>query len=277
MLYLRKIKFGIVLGLILAVILTSTVQADIIWEPTDNFYQGHRAACKEVYRSYLANGEDGYVAMYKSPASDRKVQLFKNGYEFNFSYSYTDTNGKEWGLVEPSNTATGWVPMEELVMKYDNISFCEEHEDEFTEYNGEYDDKLSGRLLIIWEYPSSGEVRVKLTTNISTTNIPYIYTDGDGNTWGLYMFLERVQRLSGDEEDTSKWNNENGWVCLNDPDNEELPVIDHQGEMIPAIDALPDLEEVNEKSEMLFLLIGALVLVISVTAGIIIHVKMKKR
>lgn len=273
----RRIRLGIILGLILSVALTFTVQADIIWEPLDSFYQEHRTECREVYRSYLANGKDGYVAMYKSPTSDKKVQLFKNGYEFNFSYSYTDKYGNEWGLVEPSGTSTGWVPMEELEMKYDNISFCEEYEDEFQEYNREYDDKLSVTQFIVWEYPGSGEVRVKMTSEISTANIPYTYTDKNGNTWGLYVFEVRFQRLKGDEENTSKWNNQNGWICLNDPDNEELPVVDHQGELIPAIDALPALKEVNSKTSTVFLLIGTLTLLICVTAAIIIRVNMKKR
>jgi hypothetical protein len=276
MLATRKTKLGIILGLVLSVILTSTVWADVIWEPTDSFYQEHRAACNQEYRSYIANGEDGYVAMYKSPVSSNKVQLFKNGYEFNFSYSYTDKNGNEWGLVEPAS-ASGWVPKEELLLKYDNISFCEEFEDEFQEYNGEYDEKLVDAQLTVWNYPNSGEIKFKWTSNSSTINIPYTYTDESGNTWGLYIIQERIQWGSDDNKETSKWNNDNGWVCLNDPNNESIPVIDHQADSIPAIDALPALEEVNSKSDMAFLLIGALALVICVTAGIIIRVKMKKR
>lgn len=275
MLNSKKLKLGIVLGLILSVTLAATVRADLIWEPSDSFYQKHRSECKEVYRSYFANGKDGYAAMYKSPASSEKVKLYKNGYKFNFTYSYLDKKGKEWGLAE-FGEISGWIPMKEVLLKYDNISFCEEYEDEFQEYNGEYDDELVNNLLTIWEYPCSEETKAKVTANSSSFKIPYTYTDQDGNVWGLYEFQERILRVTGDENETSKWNNANGWVCLNDPDKTSFPVVNHQADTIPAIDALPSLEEVNAKSDMAFLLTGALTLVIAATAGIVIRVKMKK-
>ena len=276
MLILRKIKLGIILGLILSVTLTVTARADIIWEPADGFYQTHRTECKEVYRSYIADGKDGYAAMYKSPTSSEKVKLFENGSEFNFSHSYQDAKGKEWGLIGPG-VATGWIPMDEVLLKYDNISFCEEYEGEFEEYNGEYDDELANNVLTIWSYPCSGETQGELPEVNQNIKIYYTYTDQNKNVWGLLGFLQRVQRVAGDDNEVIKWKDYNGWICLNDPDKVNFPIVDHQEDTIPAINALPSLEEVNSKSDMAFILIGALALVIAVTAGILIRLKMKKR
>lgn len=272
---LRKIKFGIILGLILLITLPVTAQADIIWEePTDSFYQEHQAECVSVNRSYVANGKVGYVAMYKSPTSKKKVKLYKNGYIFNFRYAYKDSKGKKWGLIELNKTI-GWVPMKDVMMRYDNISFCEEYKDKFQKYNGEYDDELVDNSFYSWEYPCSGEIKSIDRFN-SAKQIIYTYTNKNGNVWGLYKTQDGSNRLYDDGSGASKWNNYSGWICINDPNNSDIPAINHQADSIPAIKVLPSLKEVNTKSNMAFLLIGAMTLVISVTAGILVRVKMKK-
>lgn len=267
---IKKIRLGIIMGFILSVVLTFTVRADIIWEPTDSFYKAHREECKELYRSYIANGEDGYVALYKAPDSSEKVKLYENGYKFTFWYSYVDKKGKEWGLFEPGET--GWIPMDEVLLKYDNISFCEEYEAEFGEYNGEYEEELANNVITLWSYPCSGETQGQLPEINQNIKIYYTYTDQDDNVWGLLGYAELVQR-----NDSSKWSKYSGWVCLNDPDKVSFPVVDHQTDTIPASKVLPSLDEVNRQSNMTFLLIGALTFVIVLTVGIIIRMKMKKQ
>lgn len=275
MLRIKKIIFGTILGVVISFALSATVSADIIWEPANNFFREHRAECEELGRDYFASGEEGYISLYTSPISEHVVALYKNGHEFGIRYSYTDSKGKVWGMVEQGNV-NGWLALEELVLKYDNIAFCEENEDKFKEYKGEYDEILLYNPYIVWTYPGSGVASTMQDSYSSITKITYTYKDENENVWGYYI-PPMITLSSSTIGKGEGYTNYTAWVCLNDPYNVELPKINLQEDFIPAIEILPTLEEVNKKDNLIYFLIGALAILVSLTAGIVVSLKMKKK
>ena len=63
--------------------ITKEVQADVIWEPENSFYKMHAEECVYHNRNYIANGPDGQVTIYKSPAVNLQLGLLRNGDRIN--------------------------------------------------------------------------------------------------------------------------------------------------------------------------------------------------
>ena len=59
-----KRAYALLLTLLL---LGTTATADVLIEPSDDFYRTHAEECEYLDRSYTANGKEGYVALYQSP------------------------------------------------------------------------------------------------------------------------------------------------------------------------------------------------------------------
>ena len=55
------------------------VNADIIYEPPDYFYETHSSKCEYLNRAFTANGPDDVVYIYKSPESPQIMETLKNG------------------------------------------------------------------------------------------------------------------------------------------------------------------------------------------------------
>lgn len=201
-----------------------TAGADVVWSPSDNFFADHYADCVHVGRSYLANGPEGYITIYESPRSSKIVDQFENGNQFYVSFTYTRGKSDEWGVVQfrredgkavtsymnDDGTKTGWIPMKDLLVCYDNYSFVEEHEDEFEEYEGGFDAHAYEDKIRFWTYPGSGVISSSVDMSDwegEQMSFSYIYTDEADRQWGYvgYFFAHR------------------GWVCLSDPTSESLP------------------------------------------------------
>ena len=58
--------------LLTLLLLGPTATADVLIEPSDDFYRTHAEECEYLDRSYTANGKEGYVALYQSPKSSRQ-------------------------------------------------------------------------------------------------------------------------------------------------------------------------------------------------------------
>jgi hypothetical protein len=192
---------GALLCLLAMCFLCRTARADVIWTPNDNFFTEHYSECENVARFYLANGENGYVTIRKDPLSGKKTGSKENGTEFFVSFTYTDKKGKEWGVVE-FDESTGWIQMEELTVVYDNISFCAEHENEFQDYQGEFDDYVQGKEpLQFYEYPGAGTPKSSMELQQDKPEFAYTYQDPEGRQWGYasYYFAHpyRLQPLPG--------------------------------------------------------------------------------
>ena len=137
-------------ALLTAFSLTATAFADNL------FLDAHVHDCEYVGRSCYANGKDGFVTLWDAPGGNDVDAQFENGEYLQVGYTYH----QEWAFVSwqsGCDIRSGWVPLADLYPRYDNISFEEEHGDQFRDYNGEfadYDGK-AGDVFWFWEYPDA--------------------------------------------------------------------------------------------------------------------------
>lgn len=261
---MRKIKWlkGLVSVIICVFLVFPTIAlADIIWEPEDDFYEKHTNECEYQRRSYISNTVDGSVTIYKSPKSKKKVGTFSGFESYNVFYTYKDKEGVTWGLLELEGK-TGWLPMDRLSLIYDNLSFDEDYRTEFKDYTGDYDDIFEG-IFVLWTYPGSGVVAIKYDRKDKKfENIPEInvtYQDDENRLWGEVSYYYGMS----------------GWICLDDPTNEEIPAF---GKHILAENTPSDKSKVadytdNSSKDWIYPVIMVVILV--AVTGIIIRVVMK--
>ncbi len=207
-----KRKLPVLLMLILmAALLVTPAFADVIWEPDNSFYSRNRDDCTYHDRAYLTNGEKGYVTVETAPGSLVEVLNIANGTRFFVQFIWTDKDGSQWGVGYPAGDREhqGWVPMEQMALIYDYVSFQEDHGAEFTEYDGSVA-PMEQACLYAWP-GGVYSYTMEFETDYMTSNDAFqtIYTDGNGLRWafiGYYM------------------GHRDGWVCIDDPMNENLGV-----------------------------------------------------
>lgn len=215
--------FSGLLTLVMLLALSAPAYADIMWEPgSDRFYESHRDQCEYNTRSYYANGPDGFVTLWDAPNGSMVKAQYENGEILWVGYTY---QGK-WALVsqwEDGEDITGWVPLAQLSLVYDHISFEEEYGDQIRPYNGEFADYAGDAEAVnFYKYPGAPEITQTWETdgdwhvldNLTGTaeNDSYIFkvfTDEDGRTWGYVGYM--YGRL-------------NAWFCLDEPDGTDFPV-----------------------------------------------------
>ena len=107
--------------LLTLLLLGPTATADVLIEPSDDFYRTHAEECEYLDRSYTANGKEGYVALYQSPKSSRQRETVGNGAVLRGRWIYRGT----WLAVEEedSEELRGWVELSECVPVADYLSF----------------------------------------------------------------------------------------------------------------------------------------------------------
>lgn len=194
--------------------------ADLIVEPNNDFYTRHKGECVSLNRSFYANGESGSVSLKKEPESKVETALLENGDEIYIMFTYKH-NGEVWGVTQiyyegttPDKWTNGWVHMNQLLLKYDYISFEEEHQSEFYDYTGEYSILYETDDIVFWTWPGSGEKAWILEnewrnpeTDGNFLKASRFYKDADGREWGFFVYV---------------YGNRNSWVCLSDPGNTEI-------------------------------------------------------
>lgn len=240
--------------------------ADVIWEPEDDFYSAHSDQCEYLGRSYYVNGPEGGAALWQKPGGGY-VQVLENGTELYISFTYKDLGGTIWGVAEYGERGdTGWMDMADLLLIYDNQSFIEEHEAEFTPYSGGFEDLCTseGRRVIVWTYPGSGKMNCdfeSLNQNYSPLEPGDTWTDEEGRVWGRVTYYMGAR----------------GWVCLSDPGNEGLPATERVYDLYP----MGDLSQVGRASGYtlgrVWAVSAGVVLVCGVTAALLLRVKKKKQ
>jgi len=256
---MKKFVFSKVLVFLLICLITTSwnftfVYGDVIWEPQDRFYEKERENCKYVNRTYFANGEKGYVTVYKNPESKYVVTDIENGEDIHIRFTYKDKSGREWGMAEFNGKGykTGWMLMDELMVRYDHLSFYEDHAKDFTDYDGsfypdEYEDKI-----VVWKYPGSDVIISHINQDDLKEYPPdfsYMYIDNEGKKWAYFGYY---------------MGRRDGWVCLTDPVNESLPAIkiEYEG-LIPA--SKPDRTPAQRNGSGLFIgLVAGLVIVTAI-------------
>lgn len=271
--------------LLLLVTMVTPAFADVLWAPRGNsFYESHSNECSYHDRSYLANGEKGYVTVRTAPDSLTEVVNLPNGTRFNVVYTWTEKDGTLWGLGYLYGEGEGWVKLSEMAMIYDCISFKEDHGSEFEEYDGSGDDLQEA---CAFSYPG-GVYMTKLKQG-----------------GGSYTFAEAFKNLYTDENGL-RWTfvgyyygHIDGWVCIDDPLNENLGTETYLtvgqvrgGEnLIPADQPSdPDVQEPQPSEELIppaenippaktlpmWLIPVVLVIVVAVVTAIIVRKRRKK-
>ena len=213
-----------VLAITLMLMFPVIAYADYIWTPSDDFYDNNQNKCDNLGRTFYANGVRGYVSVKKEPGSNSEIGAITNGLKY-YVYSTYDLGDERWGLIMPDawsiappiGVHTGWVLMDQLVLVYDNISFDEEHGNEFYVCSGDYAALFEVDELVFWRWPGSGEIAMVHDDPADRSREPArswlaptsAYMDSEGREWGKipYFYASRYM-----------------WVCLSDPGNSDIPV-----------------------------------------------------
>ncbi len=198
----------LLLILVLCLSLGMSALADVIYEPEDDFFEKHRDECFYENRVYMAWGEAGHAAVMKNPKSNKVMEELPNGTEVYVGWIWGKEGG--WALLE----GRGWVRMDELSVKYDSISFEEEHGAEFVILEEpEFIDLTGCECLQLWRYPGDTEPFATLSwtgedawfseppKDLSFNTI-YESPSG-GHRWGYVHYFYGYR---------------NCWVCLTAPD-----------------------------------------------------------
>lgn len=218
--------------LVLCFILMSSViipvYADVISEPHDNdFYRSHTKDCVHVDRDFYVDSPDGSVSLKKEPGSESEVIKIENGEIIRIMFTY-DYNGEIWGVTEIRKDANyrdwpaGWIPMDQLVLVYDYISFAEDHNGEFYPYTGNYDKLQNSEQIVFWKYPESGIINITATDKKNINEYFENLKDRDSRDYFAHAYKDEQGREWG----FTGWGwygYKNSWVCLSEPENADIP------------------------------------------------------
>ena len=200
--------------------------ADVPSLPYPNgFYKLHQNQCSYVDKLYWVNGSEGYVTLWNSPNQEKAIENIPNGESV-----VVEVRWNEWGCINRrygDKRMAVWVPMDCLAENYGSEHFRKEFASElFEDMSLEYALKdykcVSEEGVCFYSYPGSGEVerRTDIGDWHDTPAFLIFYTDADGRTWGMEDYYYGIK---------------NCWVCLDDPENAELPMtLDRQPKLRPA-------------------------------------------
>lgn len=242
----------LMLSFALMACLIPAARADVLWTPDNQFFEKHEEDCTYVGRSYRANGVDGFVTLWDAPGGHTVAAQYENGFTLPVYWQYED-----WGCVTvwgDERTVNGWVPMADLSLIYDHISFEEEYGAQFRDYAGEFSDYEPGaEEIACWEYPGAPKPKWTLPTDDRILSaltgsgqgdsyFSQVFTDENGLNWGYVAYLYGQRSF---------------WICLDDPAGTDVSprVVDQdtpippQAPRPPAVSALP------------YVLVGGVVLV----------------
>lgn len=177
--------------------------ADVIVEPSNDFYSQHQDRLVYLGRSFYADGPEGNVPVKTAPGAKNDTAELRNGEVVYIEYSCL-YDGDYWGFIY--TYPGGWVKMDQLLVLYDYISFEEEHLDEFYTYEGNYSELKKAGAVVLWPWPGA-EAPIWTIEDLDTENfwVSYAYTDEYGREWGFVPLYD------------------NRWVCLSDPLQRDIP------------------------------------------------------
>ena len=221
----KRVFFTLVFTVAAIMIISSgTMRADVLIEPDNDFWRRNTDKMQSEVHNYYANGQAGYVTFFFEPGSAREVFTMQNGEVAYVIYTYTDTSGLVWGIVEKNtgnanNTdwRSGWVPMSDLDVIYDGIIFYNEFKNDLIQRAFNVQDYYTEGDLVLWSWPGSGEISWTVEGSlISSGELPVdlggdsIYLDSDGREWGFVPYL---------------YGTRNVWVCLSDLSSTDIHAV----------------------------------------------------
>lgn len=236
-----RLVWGVLLAAVIffLVIKPEEVQADLILEPEDQFYQAHADQCEYVDRSYYT---DGSVDFWTAP-NGRKKGSFPADTRLQVTHVYTDSQGAQWGVF--LDQESGWILMADVYLDYDSRQFREDHEGEILP--GEEQVLPQGEKVVFWSYPCSGE-------NWGTEELQQelkfseFYTDDQERLWGNVGYYMGSRDF---------------WICLSEPENQEISMeeeppkvpgqaVETQGETAEQENAVSEetLEKIKEQGSL---------------------------
>ena len=199
----RNMRILVILLLCFLLAAPHAVYADAITQVDNSFFNRHQNDILPLGRSFIVDGEDGSVEIKEKPGTAEGLYQIENG-DIVFVHYSCLFDGEYWGFIN-----AGWVRLDQMLVLYDNISFVEDHADEFYSYEGTYEALEKAGGAVAWSWPGSG-VRLRTIGDMQgwEFNRAYTWTDPEGREWGL----ERGYQGFSDS-----------WVCLSDPMNGDMP------------------------------------------------------
>lgn len=255
---MKRKLFALLMALTLAFALTVSVSADLLWEPTDVYYDYEK--CETVARTYYVP-EGMTVNLYKSPDGGALIKTLEAGTRVYVGFRQ-EAGGEVWGVGYPIGDYQneGWFRLGRLQLEYDHEEFMREHE--VSEQEGVITDYQIQDQIYAWTYPGSGildSTIPEINPDYNDGKLEYhsVYTDPDGGRWGYVgYYMGRC-----------------GWIYLDDLENPNPPQFPQEAENT-VTDASP-----TENAPLNFSLwiIVILVAVVVIATGIIICLKRKNK
>jgi hypothetical protein len=222
---IKKYSKFLLLAICFFLMLPLAARADVLFEPNNDFYTRHRNECVVLGRQFYANGEIGYVSLSAEPGSKDEGDIIENGEILDIMFTYNH-NGETWGVTEiysPDKSydewSNGWIPMDQLLLVYDFISFDEEHQNEYYHYDGTFKETDEATEIVFWTWPGSGVERSAYMDEAWIADISgaidryKIYKDEEGREWGFISYLYAIRNV---------------WVCISDPSNHDIPAFNQE-------------------------------------------------
>ncbi|MCL2884617.1 MAG: hypothetical protein FWF49_03955 [Oscillospiraceae bacterium] len=213
---IKRCISALLLTVIFALAFPLAAFADVILEPNDAFYHSHSGDYTDLKRYFYANGRNGFVSLKEAPDSQKEIDVVTNG-DVLWIAGTCPYSGVIWGITEittsdpgQNNATYAWVPMDQLLVKYDYISFYDDHKDKIFTYSGNYDSLKTTEEITLWSWPGSGVIQETLdpATISNLFAVEYAYKDGQGRIWGFVYYWMGLR---------------NAWICLSDPTNTNIP------------------------------------------------------
>jgi len=249
----------LLLACTLLILLPLAARADVLITPRNDFFDRHFGDCTFLGRNFVANGSGGSVSVKLEPGSNKEVTALQNGDTVTIQFTY-EQGGQTWGATVLAYGATpdGWIPMDQLLLVYDYISFADEHQSEFTAYTGDLSELLNASSVVFWSWPGSGETTWVYGAGAPETVTSWltptqVYTDSEGREWGFIPYFYGAR---------------NSWVCLSDPANENIPAFNPAPSPAPWPSGGSSVAHDGISTQLLFIII-AVAAVVVVTAVLI--------
>jgi len=195
--------------------------ADVVW--SNAFLEQNRNKTIQVDRRFYANGPRGHINLLEKPGIGKVMATYENGKHITIGHAYRHM-GKYWGIppVDHTSGTMGWVPMDQLLLFYDNIDFLNDHRDEVHDFNGSLDFLLEADSFYLWRWPGSDREKRFFDSSEwhpddSDVAGRYLYIDSEGREW-VYVLI-----WWGIEPAPPGGHPATGWVCSDDPGNGRIP------------------------------------------------------
>lgn len=260
---MKKRLFALMLAAALVLSLPLSAHADVIFEPMDDFYESHREECDYVNRSYIANGPDGGLTLYKSPENSHVETTLHNGETVYISHVYTGPDGVSWGCAELwDDDITGWVPMAYVVPIYISVDFMEEFAGRLEKETGDLAASM-GQEIWCWSHPGSGTgYNMTLDDEWNPPMYDYTFVDDAGQKWG------RVGYYYGSRD---------FWVCLDNPTADyDTLYANHAPQQVTQPNLVSPSEVIKPGGISPAAILGAAAAVAAVSAALLVVLKKKK-